>query len=230
MSAPMLSISSGTKKSLKKVLLAELFIVIALVCIIFIPLNTSSNFDIIFNSLWTSKLLAVFCLMLHSLLEMFMFTATDRHTLKPVAFLKACFKGAVLMLISVVLFHCIFVLFGAAFFENTAETFHLALVVGSTSVAPAIIHLGTSVDKWLKVFIFQSSDQCVETMVFYTSVCSVLGVWLGALPIPLDWDRPWQVWPITCVLGTVLGHCAGLLLSAIQIACQISSTGKYKAT
>lgn len=22
---------------------------------------------------------------------------------------------------------------------------------------------------------------------------SVLGAWLGAFPIPLDWDRPWQV-------------------------------------
>ncbi len=26
-----------------------------------------------------------------------------------------------------------------------------------------------------------------------TTGCSVIGAWLGAFPIPLDWDRPWQV-------------------------------------
>lgn len=26
-----------------------------------------------------------------------------------------------------------------------------------------------------------------------TTACSVVGAWLGAFPIPLDWDRPWQV-------------------------------------
>lgn len=25
------------------------------------------------------------------------------------------------------------------------------------------------------------------------AVLCLLGAWLGALPIPLDWDRPWQV-------------------------------------
>jgi len=33
----------------------------------------------------------------------------------------------------------------------------------------------------------------IETMVFSSCLCSVAGAWLGAFPIPLDWDRPWQV-------------------------------------
>ena len=32
------------------------------------------------------------------------------------------------------------------------------------------------------------------------------GTWFGAFPIPLDWDRPWQAWPITCVIGAVIGN------------------------
>ena len=30
---------------------------------------------------------------------------------------------------------------------------------------------------------------------------SLAGAWMGAIPIPLDWDRPWQRWPVTCVAG-----------------------------
>ena len=39
---------------------------------------------------------------------------------------------------------------------------------------------------------------------------ALIGLWLGAIPIPLDWDRPWQRWPITCVVGTLIGHFIGL--------------------
>lgn len=31
------------------------------------------------------------------------------------------------------------------------------------------------------------------------------GAWLGAVPIPLDWDRPWQTWPVTIVVGAYAG-------------------------
>ncbi len=32
----------------------------------------------------------------------------------------------------------------------------------------------------------------------------MVGAWFGAFPIPLDWDRPWQVlFPLITVLGTV---------------------------
>ncbi|KAK2580761.1 hypothetical protein KPH14_011384 [Odynerus spinipes] len=35
---------------------------------------------------------------------------------------------------------------------------------------------------------------------------TLLGTWMGAIVIPLDWDRPWQVWPIPCVTGALLGY------------------------
>jgi hypothetical protein len=36
-----------------------------------------------------------------------------------------------------------------------------------------------------------------------------LGAWCGAMVIPLDWDRPWQKWPIPCVAGAVAGFGVG---------------------
>lgn len=40
-------------------------------------------------------------------------------------------------------------------------------------------------------------------------VGAVVGAWLGAVPIPLDWDREWQKWPVTVVVGTYLGYVLG---------------------
>jgi len=33
----------------------------------------------------------------------------------------------------------------------------------------------------------------IERAVVYPAVGSFIGAWLGAIPIALDWDRPWQV-------------------------------------
>jgi GPI ethanolamine phosphate transferase 2/3 subunit F len=40
-------------------------------------------------------------------------------------------------------------------------------------------------------------------------VGAVLGAWLGAVPIPLDWDREWQKWPVTILCGIWLGYILG---------------------
>lgn len=32
-------------------------------------------------------------------------------------------------------------------------------------------------------------DTCLQI----TVACTLVGAWVGAFPIPLDWDRPWQV-------------------------------------
>ena len=38
---------------------------------------------------------------------------------------------------------------------------------------------------------------------------TALGAWLGAVPIPLDWDREWQKWPVTIVTGMYMGAVIG---------------------
>lgn len=41
---------------------------------------------------------------------------------------------------------------------------------------------------------------------------AVLGAWLGAIPIPLDWDRDWQAWPVTVLAGAWMGYVVGVVL------------------
>ncbi len=40
-----------------------------------------------------------------------------------------------------------------------------------------------------------------------------VGAWLSCAAIPLDWDRPWQRFPVPPTVGAVLGHAGGTLLA-----------------
>ncbi|SCU87038.1 LAMI_0D04478g1_1 [Lachancea mirantina] len=42
---------------------------------------------------------------------------------------------------------------------------------------------------------------------YFLSIC--IGCWVSCVVIPLDWDRPWQEWPIPLVVGGYLGAFVG---------------------
>ncbi|KAI0239776.1 Phosphatidylinositol-glycan biosynthesis class F protein [Lamellibrachia satsuma] len=126
-------------------------------------------------------------------------------------------KCALLYLLSTAFIHCLAVLYGAPLIESASETFHFSWLLATAAVLPACSLLGTHSDSWLRVFARNSPQIGVESSLYLTTICSIIGAWLGAFPIPLDWDRTWQVWPRSCVIGTLLGYCVGLLLSAVQL-------------
>ncbi|KAL9108203.1 MAG: hypothetical protein Q9227_006940 [Pyrenula ochraceoflavens] len=49
------------------------------------------------------------------------------------------------------------------------------------------------------------------------SIGALIGAWLGAIPIPLDWDREWQKWPVTVLMGAVGGWCVGKMVLGVWI-------------
>jgi len=52
-----------------------------------------------------------------------------------------------------------------------------------------------------------------EAGVWGGCVGSMVGGWLGAIPMALDWDRDWQAWPCPVIIGTVMGWSVGRLLT-----------------
>lgn len=42
----------------------------------------------------------------------------------------------------------------------------------------------------------------------------MMGGWIGAVPMALDWDRDWQAWPVTVLTGAYLGWAVGRVLTA----------------
>lgn len=106
-------------------------------------------------------------------------------------------------LASVVFIYFVSVTFGASLFENYQQTLFFSFFMGVLCVAPCIILFEHSdiISLFIRLFIKQEFFDESEYRCARISVFSVVGAWFGALVIPLDWDRWWQEWPISCCIG-----------------------------
>ncbi|KAK7493427.1 hypothetical protein BaRGS_00015327 [Batillaria attramentaria] len=179
-------------------------------------------FDLISQPLISVKVLSAIVVVVHTVVSV-LWSALQFHV-------RSAMKCAGLCATCCVIFHCFAVLFGAPAIEATAETFHFALLLTALAVVPACFVLGPDLGRWSTVFILGKPSLGPETAVFITGICTLVGAWLGAVPIPLDWDRPWQVWPVSCVLGSLFGYCVGLLLSAVYMPYKYRQLYKMKIT
>ena len=101
----------------------------------------------------------------------------------------------------------LFVLFGAPATTHTPHTALLALHVALLLGPPLFYTHGVSAQAWREVMsAFLPFD---EPGVWGGLIGALVGAWLGAVPIPLDWDREWQKWPVTVLTGVWLGWAAG---------------------
>ncbi|KAK6906320.1 hypothetical protein I203_100305 [Kwoniella mangroviensis CBS 8507] len=58
----------------------------------------------------------------------------------------------------------------------------------------------------------------LERALVYPVIGTLSGAWCGAIPIPLDWDRPWQNYPLTPTVGSILGFIVGGFVSWLHSA------------
>lgn len=111
-----------------------------------------------------------------------------------------------------------FLLFGAPAGPLTAMTFYLASHVTLIVFFP-LLNVYRLTEKnsskiWKKLLTFQLENWKLN-QVYCTSIGGLIGCWLGVIPIPLDWDRDWQDWPITLLIGAYGGAFIGGLASYI---------------
>ncbi|KAI9056467.1 PIG-F-domain-containing protein [Trametes sanguinea] len=66
---------------------------------------------------------------------------------------------------------------------------------------------------WIRLFAELSPRTPIERALVYPAVGAAIGCWAGAIPIGLDWERPWQAWPLTPAFGAVGGYIAGSLIA-----------------
>lgn len=115
----------------------------------------------------------------------------------------------VLSMLTVPALYALLVLFGAPFLAHTSQTALLAAHFALLAVFPLVYARG--LDRPALVAVAGAAAPLDET--FGALVGAAAGAWLGAVPIPLDWDRDWQRWPVTIVVGAYLGAAAGSLLA-----------------
>uniref|UniRef100_A0A8C7BGF3 Phosphatidylinositol glycan anchor biosynthesis class F n=1 Tax=Neovison vison TaxID=452646 RepID=A0A8C7BGF3_NEOVI len=181
---------------IKRLLYTHLLCIFSIILSIFIPSFFLENFSILETHLTWLCICSVFVTAVNLVLYLVVKpnASSKRSSLsyKVARFLKCC----IYFLMSCFFFHVIFVLYGAIIFE----TLQLREI-------PPVIY----------IFVFYRVTSIWENSLQITTISSFIGTWLGAFPIPLDWERPWQVWPISCTLGATFGYVAGLVISPLWI-------------
>ena len=103
--------------------------------------------------------------------------------------------------------YIIVILFGAPLTTHLPHTFLLALHLALLTTPQLYYAHGLDAQAWLKI----ASLQLPIDELFGMSLGACIGSWIGAIPIPLDWDRDWQRWPVTIVTGMYIGAVVGKL-------------------
>jgi GPI biosynthesis protein family Pig-F len=91
------------------------------------------------------------------------------------------------------------ILFGAPLTTHTSQTMltavHLAVLCTyplSSSITPTLENIRQLIT------LEYHADADVLKWTYWGAIGTLIGAWLGAVPIPLDWDREWQVRPPNC--------------------------------
>jgi len=122
-------------------------------------------------------------------------------------------SGLCTMIVGVLLIIILAMIFGAPIID--VGTVLWATLMSSMCVLPTGLLVGGDLAAWKYLFLSPSNTRTLSEITCYWSALGALaGAWFGAIPIPLDWDRPWQVWPISCTYGALFGYILGMLWAA----------------
>ncbi|GFZ51415.1 hypothetical protein JCM24511_09177 [Saitozyma sp. JCM 24511] len=111
----------------------------------------------------------------------------------------------------------VIVAFGAPLDSHFGHTVFLALHLSLLLVWPVIHALGIPspgsaiLDRFRlsRLFCQFRAETPLERALVYPAVGTLVGAWIGAAPLPLDWDRPWQSYPLTVTVSSLLGYIVG---------------------
>lgn len=148
-------------------------------------------------------------------------------------------KGSLTLLAFWILLTYLTVCFGAPVFSNWVETGSFTCLLLLLTAYPILLTKGPSYENLTSVLLkaeipklawFSSQSSTVlegtcdplDRCLYYNTILTLVGAWVGAFPIPLDWDRDWQVWPISCCLGAVSGSVLSNMLGAITLYSRVS--------
>ncbi|XP_041994306.1 uncharacterized protein C1450.15-like isoform X2 [Salvia splendens] len=97
--------------------------------------------------------------------------------------------------------------------QHFKKTVHWSLLMSVFTFAPAASVFGSSWTDWHRIFAHLKPIQPIDFIICLPAHGAIIGAWFGAWPMPLDWERPWQEWPICVTYGAILGYLIGVMAS-----------------
>jgi GPI ethanolamine phosphate transferase 2/3 subunit F len=99
-----------------------------------------------------------------------------------------------LLIPATLVFYTIIILFGAPLTTHTPQTLLTAIHIALFSTYPLSSSISLSSENVRQLVTLEYIPD-VDTLkwTYWGGIGTILGAWLGAVPIPLDWDREWQV-------------------------------------
>ncbi|KAG4306444.1 hypothetical protein PORY_000432 [Pneumocystis oryctolagi] len=108
--------------------------------------------------------------------------------------------------------HVFIIFYGAPVMTYVWETALCALHLTILGIFPLICVFGIDTEKYVQLFSFELDLRIFQNFKLTAGFLGTfIGAWLGAIPIPLDWDRLWQKWPIPVVVGGYSGYALSIV-------------------
>ncbi|KAL5756652.1 hypothetical protein ACOSQ2_021398 [Xanthoceras sorbifolium] len=98
--------------------------------------------------------------------------------------------------------------------QYISKTINWSLLMSLFTFVPAASVFGSSWADWQRIFAHTKPNRSLEYMICIPAHAAVIGAWFGAWPMPLDWEKPWQEWPICVSYGVVVGYLVGIVASS----------------
>ncbi|XP_019404906.1 PREDICTED: phosphatidylinositol-glycan biosynthesis class F protein isoform X2 [Crocodylus porosus] len=178
---------------IKKLLFAHVFCVVSIILSTVIPSFFLENFSVLGTHLtWLcicSACVTTVNIFLYIIVKPNPSSKRSSFAHKISRFLKCC----IYFFMSCIVFHGITVLYGAPLIQSVLETFLFAVLLSTFTTLNCLCMLGPNIQAWIRVFSKNGAMSIWDNSLQITTMCSIVGAWLGAFPIPLDWDRPWQL-------------------------------------
>lgn len=94
-----------------------------------------------------------------------------------------------------------------------SQTLNWSLMMSLFTIVPAATVFGSSWKDWQRIFAHTTPMGSVDLIICLPAHGAVIGAWFGAWPMPLDWERPWQEWPICVSYGAMAGYLVAMVAS-----------------
>lgn len=191
-----------------KAITFQLICLLGLAIAFWIP-NHIYSLDLITHPSQTLRMISVF------LAPVLILLYSDlRHNRNQCSYVKAVGRGLLALPAGAVVNALGATILGAPVgFEYFPKTFNWSLLMSLLTFVPAACVFGSSWTDWHRIFARTKASESTDYMISLPAHGAVIGAWFGAWPMPLDWESPWQEWPICVTYGAIAGYLVGLVAS-----------------